>query len=83
MKFLRQVDFIEYVIAKLSEYVKISIQASSDSFYKRFCKSKIGPGTGFQATFHAEVLDKKFSFVILHKLAKFHFQTVFIFQIIQ
>ena len=52
-------------------------------FYKRFCKSKIGPGTGFQATFHAEVLDKKFCFVILHKLAKFQFQTVFIFQIIQ
>lgn len=31
IKFLKQVDFTEYVIAKLSEYVKISMQCSSDS----------------------------------------------------
>ena len=34
-------------------------------------------GTSFQATFFIEFFDKKFSFVILHKVAKCHYQTVF------
>ena len=42
-----------------------------------------GPGTSFQATFFTEVVDKKFYFVMLHKLAKFHYQTVFTSQVIQ
>ena len=37
----------------------------------------IGSGTNLKATFFIEFFDKKFSFVILHKLAKFHYQTVF------
>ena len=35
-----------------------------------------GPGTSFQVTFFAEFFDKKDYFVILHKLIKFHCQTV-------
>ena len=31
MKYLKQTDYIEYVRPKLSKYVKISIQTSSDS----------------------------------------------------
>ena len=34
------------------------------------------PGTSFQATFFVEFFDK-FSFIILHELAKFNYQTVF------
>ena len=33
MKFLKQADSIGYVIAELSKYVKISMQASTDSFF--------------------------------------------------
>ena len=39
--------------------------------------------TSFQATFFTEFFDEKFHFVILHKLAKFHHQTVFTSQVIQ
>ena len=35
IKFLKQVDFTEYVIAKLSEYVKINTRTSLDSFLQR------------------------------------------------
>ena len=42
-----------------------------------------GPGTSFQAKFSTEFFDKKFCFVILHKLAKCHYQTVFTSQVIQ
>ena len=34
-------------------------------------------------TFLIEVFDKTFSFVILYKLAKFHYQTVLASQVIQ
>ena len=36
-----------------------------------------GLGTSFQVTFFIKYFDKKFSFVILHKLVKFHYQTMF------
>ena len=42
-----------------------------------------GPGTIFQAAGFVEFLDEFFSFVIWHKLAKFHRQTVFTYQVIQ
>ena len=37
----------------------------------------MGPGTSFQATIFIEVLVET-SFIAVHKLAKFHYQTVFI-----
>ena len=40
------------------------------------------PETSFQATFSLEFFDKKLYFVITHKLAKFHYQTVFTSKII-
>ena len=46
-------------------------------------KIKKGPGTSFQVTFFVESLDKNFYFVILHKLAKVNYQTVFTSQVIQ
>ena len=45
--------------------------------------SRKGPGTSFQATFFTEFFDKKFCFIILHKLAKYHYSTVFTSQVIQ
>ena len=32
MKFLKQIDHIRYVIAKLSKFVKVNMHTSSDSF---------------------------------------------------
>ena len=36
MKFLKQATYIRYVIAKLSKFVQICMQNSSDSFYRGF-----------------------------------------------
>ena len=44
-----------------------------------FCAVK-GFGTNFQATFFVKFFDKKFYLVIVHKPAKFHYQTVFTIQ---
>ena len=52
-------------------------------FYRGFFENQKGPGTSFQATLFIELFDKKFSFVILHKLATFHHQTMFTSQVIQ
>ena len=41
-------------------------------------KIKKGAGTSFQTTVSMEFFDKKFYFVILHKLTKFHYQTVYL-----
>ena len=38
---------------------------------------KLGPGTSSQATFFVEFFDNKFSSVIFHKLAQYHYQTLF------
>ena len=46
-------------------------------------KIKNGPPTSFQATFFTEFFDKKLYFVMLNKVAKFHYQTLFTSQIIQ
>ena len=40
-------------------------------------------GTSFQVTFFIKFFDKKSYFVILHKLAKFNYQTVLTSQVIQ
>ena len=36
MEFLKQATYIRYVIAKLSKFVQIFMQNSSDSFYRGF-----------------------------------------------
>ena len=41
------------------------------------------PGTSFQPTFFIEFVDIKLYFVMLHKLAKFHYQAVLLSQVIQ
>ena len=69
--------------SKAIELVQISMLTSSDSFYRGFFENYKGPGTSFQATIFIEFFDKKFYFVILHELAKFHYQTVFTSQVIQ
>ena len=62
--FFKWGTYIRYVITKLSKFIQISMQASWDSVLQ--------PRTSFQVTFFVEFLDKNFSFVILHKLVKFH-----------
>ena len=52
-------------------------------FYRGFFENRKGLGTSFQATFFIDFFDKKISFVMLHKLAKFHHQTAFTSQVIQ
>ena len=51
--------------------------------YRGFFRNKKGPGTSFQATSFAEFFGKNFSFVVLFKLASFHYQTVFTSQVVQ
>ena len=74
MKFLKQATCIGYVIAKLSKFIQIRIVRIL--FAEDSLKIK-------KATFFIEFFDKTFCFVILHKLAKFHYQTVFTSQVIQ
>ena len=83
MKFLKQTTYVSYVITKLSKSVQINKRTSSDSFIKRILWKLKGPGTSFQTTFFTKFFDKKFSSVILHKLIKFHYQTVFTSQAIK
>ena len=49
---------------------------TEDSF-----KIKKGFVTCFQATFFAEFFDKNYSFIILYKPAKFHYQTINMFHV--
>ena len=83
IKFLKQPACITYVIAKISKFVKVSMHTSSDSFLQKILWKLKGLGTSLQATFFIKVFDQNLSFVILHKLAKFYYQTVFTFQVIQ
>ena len=36
MKFLKQATYVRFVTAKLSKFIKIDVQASSDSFLQKF-----------------------------------------------
>ena len=63
---------------KAVKLVQISMLTSSDSIYRGFFENYKGPGTSFQAIFFVEFFDKKICFAIIHKLAKFHYQAVFI-----
>ena len=78
--FLKQATYIRYV-AKLSKFVQISMLTSTE--YRRIFENQKGLGTSFQATFLIDFFDKKIHFVILHKLAKFHYQIVFTSQVIK
>ena len=54
-------------MAKLSIYVKISMQTS-----RRGCfKNKKGSGTSFQTTLSLDFFNKKFYLAILHEVTKF------------
>ena len=81
MKLSKQATYIRYVLAKLSKFVQIRTQTSSDSILQRIFELDFG--TSFQARFFMETFDKKFYFVMLYKLAKFHNQTVFTSKVIQ
>ena len=83
MIFLKQAIYVRYVIAKLSKFVQINLQNSADSFLQKILGKLKRPGTSFQATFFIEFFNKKISFVILHELAEFRYQTVFFSQVIQ
>ena len=78
MKFLKQATYIGYVIAKLSKSFQICMLTSLE-----FLENQKEPGTSLQAIFLIEFFDKKIYFVILHKLAKFHYQPVFTSQVIK
>ena len=52
-------------------------------FYREFFENYKGPGTSFQAIIFIRFFDEKFYIAILHKLAKFHYQTVFTSKVIQ
>ena len=76
-------DYIKYVMAKLSKYVKNIMQTFLSTLLKSiFFKMKNDLELVFISTFFAEFFDKVFSFAISHKLVKFHYQTVFTFQMI-
>ena len=66
-------------IKKLSKFFQICMQTTSDSFLHGIPWKTKEPGTSFQATFFVEFFGKKFSFVILHELAKFNYQALFSF----
>ena len=52
-------------------------------FYRGFSENQKGPGASFQAIFFIKCFDKNLSFVMLHKLAKFHYHAVFTSQVVQ
>ena len=63
--------------SKLSKFVKISMHTSSDSFLQRiFWKFKTAWNKFLGLILHT-IFWGNFSFVILHKLTKFHYLTVF------
>ena len=76
-------DYIKYVMAKLSKYVKNIMQTFLSTLLKSiFFKMKNDLELVFISTFFAEFFDKVFSFAISHTLVKFHYQTVFTSQMI-
>ena len=79
MKFLKQATLFDYALAKT---IKICPNQHTDLLRCLFTGDSLKM-TSFQATFFIDFFDKNFSFVILHKLAKFHHGTVFTSQVIQ
>ena len=83
MKLLKQATYIRYVLAKLSKFVQISTLTFPESFSEESLKIKKDLKLVSRSQFSDNFLIKKFSFVILHKLAKFNYHTVFTSQVIQ
>ena len=52
-------------------------------FYREFFENQKAPGTSFKTIFFIEAFHKFLFYIILHKLAKFHHQTVLTSQVIQ
>ena len=73
MILLKQADYTRYLIAKT---IKLSMQTSSDPFFIALFKITKGSGTRFQAKYFVGFFYKFFFHVILHQLAKLHYQTV-------
>ena len=73
MKFLKQVEGIAYVMAKLLKYVKIK-HANFLNFL--FTKDSLQIKKVWELVSSPHFL-KKMCFIILHKLAKFLYQNVF------
>ena len=76
MKLLNQPAYIRYIIAKLSIFV---LKLACKPFYGGFFEIENGLELVLELghIFH-KIFDKNFSFAILHKLARFHCQTVLI-----
>ena len=81
--FSSKLIIFRYVIAKLSKFGHISMQTSSDFFLQRILwKFKRAWSWRPHLFIYLFIFDKKFSFVVIHKLAKFHFRTRFTSQVI-
>ena len=79
-------QFLPYYKIKISikKFYKNCFLKTSSLLQRIIWKLKReGFGISFMATFFIIFFDKNFSFEILHKIAKFHYQTVFTFQVIQ
>ena len=73
MKLLKQPMYIRYALVKLSKFVQFCTYLPEDSL-----EIKKGLELVSRSYFH-----RIFSFVMLHKLAKIHDQTVFTSQVFQ
>ena len=81
-KFLKEVTYIRYVIANLSTFSPNQHAGLLRFFFpEHSLKIKKGLEIESRPHFSCNFLIKKF--VVLHKLAKFHYQTVFTSQVIQ
>ena len=81
--FLKQATYISYVTAKLSKFIQNQhVDLLRIIFTKDFLKIKKGVELVSRPHF-SQNFDKKFNFVILHKLVKFLQQIVFTYQVIQ
>ena len=78
MKFLKQATYIRYETAKLSKFVQNSMVTSTESFLAEDSLKTIkGLELVFRPYFSYNFLTRKIYFLILHTLAKFHYQTVY------
>ena len=83
MKFLKQATYIRYILAKLSKPVQITKRTSSDFFTEDYLKIKKGLELVSKSHFLQNLKKFFFFFEILRKPAKFHYETVFTYQVIQ
>ena len=66
-----------YVLAKLSKFFEISMQTSSVSLLQGILWKLERAGTSLQEKFFIWFFDQKNCFIILHKLVRCHYQTVY------